>query len=165
MKKIVDEKGRLFGKISLIDFAFIAVVIVLAVALYLKNNVLEVTSNTTQTTSITYTMCIANQEPGFSTNLKVGDAVYDGDADSGNSIGVVTAVSAGPARSLTLTSDGTYVVINIPEKEDVLVTVEGAGIVSSGRYYVNKTYEVNANSSRKFYTKYASFLAVIQSVE
>ena len=36
--KIIDRNGRLFGKISVIDVLVIAVVLVMAAALYFKNN-------------------------------------------------------------------------------------------------------------------------------
>ena len=35
--KIIDENGRLWGKISVIDLLVIAVVLVMALALYVKN--------------------------------------------------------------------------------------------------------------------------------
>ena len=46
--KIIDRNGRLFGKISVIDLLVIAVVAVMAVALYVKTNQKEITSTTTQ---------------------------------------------------------------------------------------------------------------------
>ena len=48
--KIIDRNGRLFGKISVIDLLVIAVVAVMAVALYVKTNQKEITSTTTQNT-------------------------------------------------------------------------------------------------------------------
>ena len=53
MKKIVDERGRLFGRISVIDFIVIAVVIVLAVAAYYKYHALDATSKSAGNTPIT----------------------------------------------------------------------------------------------------------------
>ena len=35
--KLIDREGRLFGKISIIDVLVLAVVIVMAVALYVKD--------------------------------------------------------------------------------------------------------------------------------
>ena len=44
MKKLVDEKGRLFGKVSLIDIFVILFALVLAVAVYLRFFTNETTS-------------------------------------------------------------------------------------------------------------------------
>ena len=52
--KIIDRNGRLFGKISVIDLIVVAVVIVMAFALYVKTNHNEITSTTTPDTPITY---------------------------------------------------------------------------------------------------------------
>ena len=36
MKKIIDEKGKIFGKINIIDFAVVAVVLVLVLSAVIK---------------------------------------------------------------------------------------------------------------------------------
>ncbi len=36
--KMIDRNGRIFGKISVIDLVVVAVVVVLAAALYFKSN-------------------------------------------------------------------------------------------------------------------------------
>ena len=43
--KIIDRNGRLFGKISVIDVLVIAVVLVMAAALFFKNNQAHSLSN------------------------------------------------------------------------------------------------------------------------
>ena len=44
MKKLIDENGRLFGLVSVIDVAVIVVVAVLAVALYTKDSAMPIAS-------------------------------------------------------------------------------------------------------------------------
>lgn len=56
MKKLVDEKGRLFGKVSLIDIFVILFALVLAVAVYLRFFTNETTSLRGENDTFTYTL-------------------------------------------------------------------------------------------------------------
>ena len=48
---------------------------------------------------------------------------------------------------------------------DMLITVEGTGLVSeSGRYTLNRVYELGVNSSRTFCTKYAEFIGTVTEI-
>ena len=47
----------------------------------------------------------------------------------------------------------------------MLITVEGTGLVSeSGRYTLNRVYELGVNSSRTFCTKYAEFIGTVTEI-
>jgi hypothetical protein len=159
MKKIIDKQGRLFGKISVIDVIVIVIVLLLGAALYVKFNVLEITSSTGELEPITYVIKVSGVREYTLNNLEIGDILFDEDNDSGNSVGTITDIEAEQAMAASELTDGTYVMAEIENCYDITLTIEASGLVSSGRYFVNKNYEVNANSKRTFYTKNATFSA------
>ena len=57
--KLIDNNGRLFGKISIIDVLVILVVAAMGAALYLKTNHNEITSTATSNDTITYQVLVS----------------------------------------------------------------------------------------------------------
>jgi hypothetical protein len=164
MKKIIDEHGRVFGKVSVIDFLVILIVLVLGAALYVKYNVLEVTSVASKMDSFTYTVTIYGARDYSVNAFKPGDVLYDKNGSGGNTIGTISDVKSSEAKKASELVDGTLVMGNVEGRYDITLTVQASGSVSGGRYLVNKTYEVNANSQRSFYTKYCSFDGTITEI-
>ncbi len=160
MKKIIDEHGRLFGKVSIIDLFVILIVLALGAALYLKFNVLNFTSKSGDTDKLTYTVTIEGVRQYTLEGLKAGDLLYDKNSSS-FPIGTITAVDFTDAQKEAQTLDGTIVLGRYVGRYDVTLTVTADGIVSGGRYLVGRTYELNANSKREFQTKYCLFEAKI----
>lgn len=156
--KIMDNKGRLFGLVSIIDVLVVLVVVVMALALYVKNNTLEV-SKTGQDSSvpITFTVEVENLPLNVAEAIRVEDKVYDKDHASGGAIGKITAVEQLPAGRTEKLDNGTYVRMTNENACNLLVTVEGRGSVTNGRYAINKVYEMGVNASRNFRTNYAAF--------
>lgn len=164
MRKILDQNGRLFGLISLIDVLVIAVVIVLAVALNVKSKIPTSATNPANTTTITF-QAMAEAVPDYVAQaIQVGDKVYDKDQSTGGAIGEITSVELFPASKNEELSNGTAATVAAEERYNVLVTVQGSGLVENGRYAVNRIYEVGVNASRNLYTKYALFKASMIAV-
>jgi hypothetical protein len=161
MKKIIDERGRLFGKISVIDLVVIAVIAVLAAAAYTKFNVLENTVMTTKTVPTRYTVLVKNGRQTTADMLRVGDKFF---SENGLAAGTVTAVDVTPATVVSSVLDGTSTVGSIEGRVDITLTIEAQCSVTNGRYYVDRTYELNVNNEQKFRTKYAFFSAAILSI-
>lgn len=164
MKKFIDEHGRVFGKVSVIDFLVILIVVVIGGALYMKYNVLEATSVSTKMDSFTYTVTIYGARDYTANAFKPGDLLFDKNGSGGNAIGTIKDVQMTAAKKTSELLDGSIVIGNYEGRYDVTITVEAGGSVSGGRYLVNKTYEVNTNSQRSFYTKYCSFDGTITEI-
>lgn len=163
--KIIDKQGRLFGKVSVIDLVVIAVVVILAAALYLKQTQKVHVSPTTPTTGIVYEVKIPSVREEALDAFQVGDRVYDQDNDSGNAIGTITEVRLEPYRASTTTTDGSYHIYEVEGRKDVYLTLTAEGLVSNGRYYVNRTYEVSVNSYRNIYTKYIQCECIVTEIQ
>ena len=146
MKKIIDRNGRLFGFISVIDLLVIVVVAVMGFALYTKNTQMAITSTNTADQTITYQL-------------------FDPDRSSCGTLGTITDIQLMPGTKLAEFDDGTVAAATVEDGVDMLITVEGTGLVSeSGRYTLNRVYELGVNSSRTFCTKYAEFIGTVTEI-
>ena len=163
MRKLIDERGRLFSIISIIDVAVFAVVLLLAAGFYMRFFMLEHTATpTVQTQKVTYTLKVEGiREPSVKV-LREGDKLY---ANEDNEfIGTIVKVESKQAETLSTKSDGTYEVVPLDERYDILMTVEADGRVTNGKYYMNKTREINKNNSIGVYTKYVTFSARVMDI-
>lgn len=163
--KIIDRNGRLFGKISIIDLVVVAVVLVMAFALYVKTNHNEITSTSTPDSTITYQMLVRGVRTYVADAVQVGDHVYDQDRNSGGgSLGVITDIEIQPGGKLGEFPDGTVETVPVEDGVDMLLTIQGSGLISDGRYMLNRVYDLGVNSSRNFCTMYAQFTGSIYSI-
>lgn len=163
--KIIDRNGRLFGKISIIDLVVVAVVIVMAFALYVKTNHNEITSTSTSNTPITYQMLVRGVRTYVADAVQVGDHVYDQDRNSGGgSLGEIIDIEILPSGKLAEFKDGTIDTVPVEDGVDMLLTIQGEGLITEGRYVLNRVYDLGVNSSRNFCTMYAQFTGTIYSI-
>ena len=81
MKKIIDEKGRLFGNISIVDILVIIIAVVLVAAVYVKFHSNERTSTLKDLETVTYVYSIEGVREGVPASIKVGDGLYDQEND------------------------------------------------------------------------------------
>ena len=164
MKKIIDEHGRVFGKISVIDVAVILIVVLIGAALFIKYNVLDASDKSSGTEPITYTVTVYGVRDYTVDALKPGDLLYDKNNSGGYPIGTITDVQTAGAKKASELSDGTIVLGNKIGYMDITLTVQADVTRSTGKYLVNRTYELNTNSKRMFTTKYCTFEATITGI-
>ena len=163
--KLIDRNGRLFGKISVIDLVVVAVVIVMAFALYVKTNHNEITSTAIPDSTITYQMLVRGVRTYVADAVRVGDQVYDQDRNSGGgSLGEIVDIVIQPGARLAEFKDGTIDTVPVEDGVDMLLTIEGSGLISDGRYMLNRVYDIGVNSSRNYCTKYAQFTGSIYAI-
>jgi hypothetical protein len=160
---MIDEHGRVFGKFSVIDLLVVLVILVVGAALYVKFNVLEVTSAAAKD-PISYTITIYGARDYTLKGLKIGDAIYDKNGSGGNTVGTITDIKVADSKKASELLDGTVVMGDYEDHIDITLTISATGTISDGRYLVNKTYEVNRSSTRTYYTKYCTFEATISEI-
>ena len=153
MRKYMDEKGRLGGKISVIDLAILLLVILVAVGAYLNFFVLGQTAIGAETHPVRYTVQLQGVRHWAMHNIRPGDAVFHERTE----VGTIQRVTAEPNRSLVVGDDGPWWGI-VPERYTVFVEVLGTAAVIDGRFMVSRTIPMSAgNSNMGFSTRYASF--------
>ena len=166
--KIIDKNGRLFGKISVIDLLVIAVVAVIAAAVYVKNNAVPTGSGTVKEQKIVFQIKAAGLEDYLTDAVRVGDKVYDANYSSGSGpVGKITQVQVLNDPGLLLYEDmpdGTLPVIEVEGTVDLLITVEGTGVSDGRSYTINRVYEVGVNASRTYRTNRATFVGSVVDI-
>lgn len=161
-KKLIDENGRLFGRISVIDVFVLIVVAVMAVAVYMKFNAPSIAGPTVNTIPVTYDVELKSVRLTAVDALRAGDTVY---ADGGYLIGTVAGITVKEATTPSTLQDGTYIIATVEGKYDVTVTIAVDCSVSNGRLYANKNYELGQSAEVKLYTKYYAASGVVMRIE
>lgn len=166
--KMIDGNGRLFGKISVIDVLVILVVAVLAAALYFKS-IQTHTGSTVTEQSIVFQIRARGVDSYVYDALRVGDGLYDLDYSSGGkAIGRISLIEVERDPGMKLADelhDGAAELVEAENTVDLLITVEGSGLVDGRNYTLNRVYALGVNSSRTYYTKQAQFVGTVASIK
>lgn len=165
--KIIDRNGRLFGKISVIDVLVILVVLVLAAALYFKEHQAH-TGTSVVEQPITFQIRAQGVNDYVVDAIRVGDGVYDSVyASGGRALGQITDIQVERTPGMKLKLDISGGVSGLVEAEgtvDLLITVQGQGLIDGKRYALNRVYDLGVNSSRNYYTKRADFVGTVADI-
>ena len=162
--KIMDKNGRLFGKISIIDVLALLIVAVLAVSLLYKKNQVH-TGSTVTDMPITFQLRIYGEYTYVADAIRVGDNLYDQNNRSNGPLGEITNIEVlGEGRRRAVLDDGSDAMIPMDNGVELLLTVRGEGILSNGRYLLNRVYNLGVNTSRDYYTPYAQFNGSITAI-
>lgn len=169
--KFIDENGRVFGKISVIDLLVIAVVLVMAAALCVKNARLntekEEQPEEKPEQTITFQIRVNAMRNHVYRSLQVGDELRDRDYSSGpKQLGVITDIQVvrSPGTSLTALPDGTMEMVEMEDSVDLLITVECSGVVDDRSYSINGVYGVGIGSNRTYLTQLSQFAGTVANV-
>ena len=162
--KIIDNNGRLFGKISVIDVVVLLIALVLAAALYMKTNTMTHTSTAPTYDTITYTY-IARGMPEFvMDSIRVGDKVYDADNLNVGCIGEIIDVQYTPGTEYKKSDAGIVGHFPCEGSVDVLLTIRGTGSIEGDTYMINRVYHLGANANRNFCTPYVYLKGIVASI-
>ena len=160
--KIIDSKGRLFGKVSLIDILVIIVIIGLGVGIFVRNFVLETTAANNPSVTLTYRGKISSVNDLLLDNFHVGDDIFDNSYN--DYYGTITKIEIVPAEEWKETANGDYIKVKTPNRSDVYLTIEAEGMISDGRYLIGRMYELEPNYKFYMYSKYIKFNISIMEI-
>lgn len=132
---LIDEKGKLFGKVNIIDLTIVLVIVVAFAGAYYKFSKANVGPMVKQDNVII--KFIAEEASDYA-----ADAVKDGDVatdDKQNLVlgKVVGKPEIGEALTAGVNSEGEYVQSSMPGKVSAIVTVEGKGVMTKNGVVVN----------------------------
>ena len=160
-KRFIDEHGRIFGVISIVDVIVIILALALIAAVYAKFHALDKTSSDAPTKEVTYQVKISSVRLSATNSLHQGDTLY---SSTGTDLGVMTDVDIRDAERTAALTDGRLVTGPVENRYDVYLTLKAPCMMVDGRFFVNQTYEINVNSERDFLTKYNTFKGTIVSI-
>ena len=162
--KIIDNNGRLFGKISVIDVMVILIVAVMAVALYLKTTTMTHTSTSTNNEKFTYQVYARGVASYVEDDLRLEDTLFDEDRTNSGCLGVIKSIEVLPGTEQVAFDDGTVELAPSEDTVDLLLTIEGEGLINGKSYSLNRVYDLGVNSARNFCTQYARFTGTVVSI-
>lgn len=165
--KLIDHNGRLLGKISVIDLLVVAVVAMMAVALTVKN-IQSHTSAAITEQSIVFQIRARGVDRTVADAILVGDGLYDKDYSSGGrAVGEIKEIQVerDPGQKLAENlHDGAAGLVDAEDTVDLLITVEGRGLVTGKSCLINRVYALGVNSSRIYYTRQAQFIGIVAEI-
>lgn len=124
--RLVDEKGKLFGKVNIIDLGVILVIVLFLAGLYVKGHISVVQEIQSPPQKIQVSIILPEmRDTPIISAIKVGDKVWE--SKTGSYLGVLVKKDVQPAAHWVDTADGRVVQTTIPGKSDVTIVVEGDG--------------------------------------
>lgn len=133
--RIVDERGRLFGWINLVDLGVIVLVLALAAAGVYKL-VTARAGPVRVTRDVDFTVLVQEVRQATVDVVDAGDLVYE--HDSSLPFGTVSAVEVLPATKHAQTSEGEWVLAELPDRYDLVLTVRAQAVVSETAVVVGR---------------------------
>lgn len=159
MRKIIDERGRIFGKVSIIDALVLVVIVIVLIAAYARFNVVDSPTIAAETHEVTYTVLLPAIRESNALLLRRGDTVFS--TDSGVNIGRIVDIYITPAYNPEPLIDGTNVIGKVYERYDVILTVVTQASISDGRVFADRAFELNENADNRIHTKFNEFSASV----
>jgi len=122
MSRILDERGRIFGKVNVVDILVLLVIIAVVVFA-----VVRMTGSTSQTVPVQVTYTVEAVRQATVDQLQAIGTVRD---EGGTVLGQVESVSVQPTLEEFMTPDGELKAFDSPVFSDVNIVVLGDGRVS-----------------------------------
>jgi hypothetical protein len=157
----VDENGKLFGKISVIDiFAVIALVGVISGTAYKFMSPRAAVASGEKT--ISYTLEIFGVRSFTFDNYHAGDLCFD--KKTGTRIGEIVAKSQKIHRERVSLANGSVILAERPDTIAISLDIETKGSETETGFFSGGTYELKAGSEVQLNTKYMEVYGTIRSV-
>ena len=160
--KIIDEKGRLFEKINILDLIIVITLLILVGFTFIKfdkNN-----SKLFSDTIIEYTVSVENiRQSTVDALSKNKENIMD--YTSKKEIGNIVDFNYSPAVKLEQMADGRYKEVMPKDKYDCLLTIRVKGTISSDNYFTSSGKKIITGDTIEVFNKYASTSGTIKSVK
>ena len=153
---MIDEKGRLFGKVNIVDL--IIVIIVLAAAVFIGMRLFGPESEIANTQNVRITM-FCEETPDFvADQLEAGSEAWD--AENQVTLGTLVDWTLGDSKSAVTDETGKVVEISRSGYNSVRLTVEGEGVVSYHGVTIGNTLYANGQSASVYFGDCKLFLDI-----
>lgn len=158
---MIDKKGKLFSKISVVD-----IIVILAICLAVVGFAYKMRSGDSKVSIKSDTAVQvefkAKTVRDYSVNAaEVGAYLYE---TKGQKLGKIIKVETKPAHRLINIGDGRQVNAPIDNRYDMYITIEGDGQVDNGGVYINGNKLMLVGSDIKIRTNKLNSEAIISGV-
>lgn len=162
MKKIIDEKGKIFGKINIIDFAVVAVVLVLVLSAVIKFDRAE--KQMTSDKVIEYTLKI-KQIRQASVDALNAELTGIKEPDTNKELGDIVDMKVSPAQELVRLTDGSYKNVELKDVYDALLTIRVTGTETEDNFYTSTGKKLIVGENITVNNGHVTSYGVVKSVK
>lgn len=155
---IIDNKGRIFGLINIIDLLVILVILAVVARFGAKIHQSSVGSQAKDIEAVLY---VKEVKDATADVIKVGDTVKE--TKTNGVLGKVTNVEVKPSETLVETADGRIVVYPNPVLKDVYITVKGTGSVNENAIVLGSN-EIRIGTSLQIKTNIYSVTSTVMEI-
>lgn len=156
--RIIDNKGRIFGLINIIDL--LVILVILAVVARFGTKIHQSTAGS-QVKEIEAVLYVKEVKDATTNVIKVGDIVKE--TKTNGVLGKVTDVDVRPSETLVETADGRIVVYPNPVLKDVYITLRGTGSVNENAIVLGSN-EIRIGTSLQIKTNIYSVTSTVMKI-
>lgn len=160
---LMDEKGRLFGKISIVDIGVLLLIAVLIGGVYYKFFMVDKDQNAAKFDTIEYKVLVEEVRQQSVDAIEIGADIYD--VKTNSPMGRITDIEVLPATDQLTKADGTMVIAEKPERFNVLITIRVPGIETKYGFRANGRLDINRESQQVMDTRMIEMVAKIVDVK
>lgn len=129
--KLLDDKGKLFGKVNVIDLLLVFIVFAVVTVVgykFLQPSDVPIAASGDTTAEVTFY--------GNALHPFVVDKIREGDqirlASTNDVLGEITSVEQGPAELIASDAEGQWIKSEVPGKFKVYISIQGQAVSSRG---------------------------------
>ncbi len=163
--KLINERGKLFGLINLVDLVLLLVIVLGIAAVGYKTLQQPIQEVVKKEAPVVVSLRVRGAMPylveEMTEKIKAGDRLVSG---NGFDNAEVVSVEAVPYVYSDFSPDGTGVTVTDPIKSDILITVKSTGVQDAAIFKIG-TQEVRAGRGFTFKTNRFEIDSIVESVE
>ena len=160
--KLADDKGRLFGKINLVDLGIILLIVLAVAAVGAKIAKEKFTDR--ETVKISYTLCVRGvRQQSVDAIGMVKENITDAEKDE--PLGDIVNIEKKPAEELIEMANGEFKRAEYPDKYDLYITLETDGIKSADGYFTSGGKKILYGGTIGLNNGYSQMFGVVEDVE
>lgn len=166
---MLDEKGRLFGKVSIIDISALLIFLIIVtcgILSYVHNKPVSSedapTNSSKQLNDICVELELSNVEVFTKNALALGDKVYL--SETGSFFGEITKINSKPHQEAVTGSDGTMVFADVPEKYNLNLYIKINGEQTDKGFYSSDNLHLACGDTLLIKTETIEVTSVIKKV-
>ncbi|MCL1987081.1 MAG: DUF4330 domain-containing protein [Firmicutes bacterium] len=137
---MLDEKGRLFGKISVIDLIVILGVVILVAGFVYNRTSQNIRQIIAAETPIYVTFEVENVRDFSFASVEIGDTIFR--QHERIPLGQVVQITQQPTNEITITSDGTAIYAPVENRYNMHITILATGSITDAGFFVNGTQQM-----------------------
>jgi hypothetical protein len=161
--RLLDDRGRVFGKFSIIDLFVVLLLVAGAVwfgySMFGKNLKADVAERQHETE---FTVVTSNIRPSTAEAIARGGKIFE--FKTGACLGEVVSVTTEPAKVWLVEGDGKWVQTELQDRVDAYVTIKGTARVSENVITVSGV-EIRVGGSLSLQTKLSAFQGHVMTMD